>query len=297
VAICPVSRAGCACNIKHMIASKAEPDSEHKKSERRVRFALPPPELDVLKPRPQKLSVIRALRKARRGGNPASVVLNPKKPLGPSCYGIIILRKVKAADAKEPEVLRKEPEVIRKQPEVLRKEPDFRNEPEVLRKEPEVLRKEPEVVRKEPEVLRKQPEVLGSDEEDRVEVVLVETHRGNLGFAKGKATAGESPLQTAERETTEECGICPARQLRYIDKAYRVERNNRDNPSAGYFVAEYLPDPGEPLARKERPPLKSDSDELRQVTWFSVRAALDSPALRDRRKVLLRRAVRKLLAS
>ena len=125
-----------------------------------------------------------------------------------------------------------------------------------------------------------------------IECVLVETHHGHLGFTKGKTVAGESPLQTAERETFEESGIAATR-FRYLPDAYDVEMNNRGNPCVGYFVAEFVDESDAP----QKPPLKFDPDELRLVRWFNVRDALASPALRSRRKLILQRAVQRLLTT
>jgi 8-oxo-dGTP pyrophosphatase MutT (NUDIX family) len=125
--------------------------------------------------------------------------------------------------------------------------------------------------------------------------MLVETMEGSLGFGRGMARPGESPLQTAERQLMAECGIAPD-QLRYlgVQRGYLLEPSKRPNqaPLAAYFVAELLPHKTGPALFGGT--LKRDGEELRIASWFPVEGALQSPALRGRRKSILRKAVRRI---
>jgi 8-oxo-dGTP diphosphatase len=114
-------------------------------------------------------------------------------------------------------------------------------------------------------------------------VVIVKTHAGNLGFTKGKREKGETLLQCAIRETTEESGLT-LEQIRIIPISEPIiEVNKRGNVSVEYFLA---------AAKATMPPvLQCSPEELATVTWMPVEAAMRHEKLRERRKHLLQAAV------
>ncbi len=114
-------------------------------------------------------------------------------------------------------------------------------------------------------------------------VAVVKTHAGNLGFTKGKREKGETLLQCAIRETTEESGLT-LEQIRIIPVAEPIiEVNRRGNVSVEYLLA---------AAKAPVPPaLQCSPDELASVTWMPVESAMLHEKLRERRKHLLQAAV------
>lgn len=58
---------------------------------------------------------------------------------------------------------------------------------------------------------------------DGISVLLLKDDTDKWSFPGGKPVQGESPGQTAERESTEEVGVCPGKQVDVL----RFENDNR----------------------------------------------------------------------
>jgi 8-oxo-dGTP pyrophosphatase MutT (NUDIX family) len=127
-----------------------------------------------------------------------------------------------------------------------------------------------------------------------IECVLVETHNGNLDFIKGLAKPGERPLQTAERKMVEESGITPD-MLQYVPGVLIHEVDGHERNVVAYFVAQMTKTQQQQQQQQQQKTLKVNQKELRQTSWFCVKDALDSPALRTRRKQVLHQAIHELL--
>lgn len=72
-------------------------------------------------------------------------------------------------------------------------------------------------------------------------IFLVQLHAGHWGFPKGHTEKGETPLETATRELTEETGlsICRLLDQEMLRETYHYLRNSTESyKMVGYFIAE-----------------------------------------------------------
>lgn len=109
-------------------------------------------------------------------------------------------------------------------------------------------------------------------------VVIVQTHRGNYGFPKGKSKKGETLIETAKRECFEESGI-------KIDDSDIIcsfdETKPGRNPSIRYYTC----------IKECAVVAAKNPEELKSVEWMSVEQALLLDKLSEERKSILRQAV------
>lgn len=112
------------------------------------------------------------------------------------------------------------------------------------------------------------------------QVVLVETKAGNLGYTKGKPKRRETLLETAYRETEEECGMT-AEELDMVPMQKPLQEIKNGRLSVQYYVASTIHAPDFEFT--------FDGNELKRVRWYSIKDALEKLVLR--RKKLLQEAV------
>ena len=114
------------------------------------------------------------------------------------------------------------------------------------------------------------------------QVVLVETKAGNLGYTKGKPKRRETLLETAYRETEEECGMT-AEELDMVPLDNPLQELKNGRLSVQYYVASTVHAPDFEFT--------FDGNELQRVRWYTIDEALHSQKLAVRRKKLLQEAV------
>jgi len=107
---------------------------------------------------------------------------------------------------------------------------------------------------------------------DRLEVLLVRAKRDPTAwiFPKGHIESGETPEETAARETREEAGV-EGEILRAVGEPLEFD-NGRELVRVQYFLMR---------ARKEK-----SSPEKREKKWFAVDEALDEVRFEDTRRLL-----------
>lgn len=108
-------------------------------------------------------------------------------------------------------------------------------------------------------------------------VLIVETASKNIGFTKGKKEKGETLLETAHREVSEESGYFPDEY--HHDETIIGERKSSRGPSIYYFVGT-LNSPELEYKKITFNPL-----ELEKVYWCSIEKAHEILCLR-RKEVL-----------
>jgi len=100
---------------------------------------------------------------------------------------------------------------------------------------------------------------------DKLQTILVQTHRGNYSYPKGKRDRGENIINCALRETEEETGISASNLSFLTDINGKVlnylEYTKKNNPSVLYFVA---------FIKKDINQFTFDSEELSNVDWYNV---------------------------
>lgn len=123
-----------------------------------------------------------------------------------------------------------------------------------------------------------------------VEVLVVNSRRGGLGFPKGGQKGRENALQNALREWREETGL-DERHLGFYQGAVLI-----DAPFLGchYFVAEWRREgaPDEPTSWVPKCEDPSDPDPIVRAQWMPVGTAVKHPDLSAPRKALLSGALR-----
>ena len=112
---------------------------------------------------------------------------------------------------------------------------------------------------------------------DDNKTVLVCTKQDNYSFPKGKKKKGETILETAWRELTEETGLTQE-HVKLIDDFALDENSDRGNIATKYYVG---------LLIKNLEKLQFDPDELVKVEWIDIQDAYKLDKFKNRRKELL----------
>lgn len=118
-----------------------------------------------------------------------------------------------------------------------------------------------------------------------LETILVKTDTGRYSFPKGKREHGESSIENAAREMTEETGI-PINQISIIPGTTYDEISGKGFPSVRYFVGLLNPN--------YKSTFTYDSKELIEVKFWSVENALKLDGFKDDRKEILKEAYAKV---
>ena len=138
------------------------------------------------------------------------------------------------------------------------------------------------------EILRRYGFVVFNTDLSRV--LLVKSRRGNWGFPKGKRELGETPIQCASRELTEETGLdYSILDTLENDPHHVVEMESLDDPvpSVGLFVAKLKS--GHEILQ----PQPQVEDEIQDCQWIPVQEAVTY--LSSHRKPLLEYIIRYIL--
>lgn len=98
---------------------------------------------------------------------------------------------------------------------------------------------------------------------DNMSTVMVQTHKGNWGFPKGKKEGQETLLETAYRELEEETGIT-SDQIEVLDHEPLIEKSAKGHPSVAYYLAHVT----SPIGSLQFVP-----DELALVEWVPLNKA------------------------
>lgn len=96
--------------------------------------------------------------------------------------------------------------------------------------------------------------------------LLIQHHAGHWGFPKGHADAGETPLQSAQREFTEETGIANYVLLEGVEfsEQYSFHRDGqRFDKTVVYFLA-IVPSPD----------VSFQAEEIQNYAWLPFEAAI-----------------------
>ena len=115
------------------------------------------------------------------------------------------------------------------------------------------------------------------------EFLLIQHLAGHWAFPKGHAEAGETPLQSAKRELTEETGLghvalrgSPAFEERYIT----VKRGVSLDKTVTYYIGDVLVD--EPVAVQEAEVRDyawlAEADAMARITYLGCRGVLSEVA-------------------
>jgi len=115
------------------------------------------------------------------------------------------------------------------------------------------------------------------------ETILVCTDCDNYSFPKGKRHKGESSLDAAWRELTEETGLLP--EHIQLHDGVIDENSNRGNPATRYFFGTLVQKPAN---------VTFDAQELKKVEWMDITAALQLPKFKERRKDILKEVLQRL---
>ncbi len=122
-------------------------------------------------------------------------------------------------------------------------------------------------------------------DEDKIEFLLIQHVAGHWAFPKGHAEAGETPLETAQREFEEETGIL----LYRVDesKIFQEEYYPRKNGEIFHKTVIYYP----AWVSDKRADIQEE--EIADYGWFEYQAAMERMTFPAGKKVL--REARKYL--
>jgi 8-oxo-dGTP pyrophosphatase MutT (NUDIX family) len=125
---------------------------------------------------------------------------------------------------------------------------------------------------------------------EEYETVLVRTHAGKYSFPKGKRESGESFLDCAQREMSEETGI-DVNKLLFVNNIVLNEINDKGNLSVQYIIAQVKEHDGNFT--------NYDTDELSSVGFVPYFSAIriNNMKFMERRKEILSTAKDYLLAN
>ena len=116
---------------------------------------------------------------------------------------------------------------------------------------------------------------------DEIRTVLVQTHRGNYSYPKGKRHKEETYFETAMRELEEETGI-KSDDITILEDFYIDELSNKRNPNVRYFVG-YIDGSNHNFS--------FDDEELESVKWVTSDELLKLEKLKESRKEVFRKAL------
>jgi 8-oxo-dGTP pyrophosphatase MutT (NUDIX family) len=120
---------------------------------------------------------------------------------------------------------------------------------------------------------------------DKTKTVLVETHRGHLGYPKGKRHKDETALDNAMRELNEETGITQD-EINILPGSVQ-EYSRKGNPNIQYFVG---------ILNSNRQKFTFDTEELLSVEWYDVEKVPELDFLRDERKRVFTEVLKLIIA-
>lgn len=126
--------------------------------------------------------------------------------------------------------------------------------------------------------------VFTSAEGDR-RYLLILHQKGHWAFPKGHAEAGETPLETAQREVAEETGLTALTvvpEAEFVESYEFSDGKRQISKTVTYFLAQVSPSPeGTP------PPVTLQEAEVAQYRWCSASEAQDLITFEANRQVLL----------
>lgn len=112
---------------------------------------------------------------------------------------------------------------------------------------------------------------------------LILERRGSPGdwtFPKGHHEEGETPLQTAKRETKEESGVEDIKVLDFnlIHEEYKIKKGNEESLKYNdYFIG---------LVKDEKVKITIQIEEIQSYKWVSYKEAIDSFKYETRKNAL-----------
>lgn len=117
------------------------------------------------------------------------------------------------------------------------------------------------------------------------QTILVCTDYDNYSFPKGKRHKGETSLDAAWRELTEETGLT-SEHVQLVDNYTLDENSDRGNVATRYYVGTLV---------KENKNITFDTGELKKVEWINIDDVYKLEKFKDRRKDILVTVINKLL--